>query len=519
MKVAMLVHNPVVGDARVRKEARSLKNAGYDIDLFGYGDPDDAPETIEDCKLTIARKSPAVNFYTKVLTYVRKNSGKIRKLVSRKAIKNEMMWSRFLTLSFVLLSAGYSFSKGWIDTVFWSLVLFSVAIELALGFALRTMTKLEIASVLVFAGAVFLGITFPQVLIPGLMLILLLFGALVILAFLVLRNTDIVAKFQQRIALPAAHNHIAAQLVQNVDIKKYDIIHAHDVIALMAAVRLKKRRKQLKIVWDAHELYPELNYKTENGRAFMRKVITAASGYVDFFITINESFVDYYRSEFPKLPAATVLMNAARSVSSSSIGKSPLREASGISDEQFVLLFQGGLSFDRGVEFLLDAAEDMPKHWSIIFMGNGPLVDQVREKMNELNSKRDKGHEAIACIPPAPYHELARWTAGADLGVIPYRDVGSNHRYCTPNKLWEYPNAEIPILASGMVEMSRMIEKYGTGILLPREFTVADIVQELEHTDRARLDDLVENCRQFNKEEHWEKYEKRLVNLYQEISE
>lgn len=210
-------------------------------------------------------------------------------------------------------------------------------------------------------------------------------------------------------------------------------------------------------------------------------------------------------------------MNAARIVRLEQLNNSPLHKSAGIAENQFVLLFQGRLSKDRGVKILLEAVDKIPANWSIVFMGAGPLVEEVDRMISLLKDRRPSGQATIAHIMPAPYHELAQWTAGADLGVIPYVNVGPNHLYCTPNKLWEYPNAGVPILASSMVEMSKMIEKYQTGMLLPREFTSSDIVDILEQTDRAKLDQLVEKCWNFNKEEHWEKYEKRLVSLYNEI--
>ena len=56
MKIAILVHNTIVGDARVRKEARSLSDVGYDVDLFGYGDLTNAPNNLENCNLILVKK-------------------------------------------------------------------------------------------------------------------------------------------------------------------------------------------------------------------------------------------------------------------------------------------------------------------------------------------------------------------------------------------------------------------------------------------------------------------------------
>ena len=70
---------------------------------------------------------------------------------------------------------------------------------------------------------------------------------MLIITPLIFKGTGTIVWFQQRYALPAAHNFIANQLIKQIDEKKYDIIHAHDII-LIAAVKLNGN-PNLEIVW------------------------------------------------------------------------------------------------------------------------------------------------------------------------------------------------------------------------------------------------------------------------------
>ena len=120
-----------------------------------------------------------------------------------------------------------------------------------------------------------------------------------IIALNIVKNKlKVLNRLQGRYIIPRRYNHIASQIVRSVDIKKYDVIHAHDIIGLIAAVELKKKKPQVKIVWDAHELYPELKNISSVSREFMRRVIARSSVDIDYFITINQSFIDYYREDF-----------------------------------------------------------------------------------------------------------------------------------------------------------------------------------------------------------------------------
>ena len=119
MKIAMLVHNPVVGDARVRKEAHSLASAGFVVDLFGYGDPFSAPSKLENCRLTIAKKSPAVSFYSTSTKFLKNIIGQLRKLGKRN-LKTQfpavnLVGTRFMFLAFITLVGVHLFQSSLIS--------------------------------------------------------------------------------------------------------------------------------------------------------------------------------------------------------------------------------------------------------------------------------------------------------------------------------------------------------------------------------------------------------------------
>ena len=524
MKIAILVHNTIIGDARVRKEARSLSDVGYDIDLFGYGDLTNAPNNLENCNLILVKKSPLISWYRSAKNFVGKTDEVIEKL---KVFGKELIASqdngqqtpyRYFFVYFSLLALALAhLPQSFVNAQHTFLLCLATIIGTVLAVRSGWIGKSEFYLIGFFVQASVWTLMPSANYLLAIILVVLCVHLSIIVLNIIKNRLRILNRLQERFIIPKRYNHIASQIVKSVDVKKYDVIHAHDIIGLIAAVELKKKKPQVKIVWDAHELYPELNNISSVSKEFMRRVIGRSSADIDYFITINQSFIDYYRERFHRMPSGTILMNAARKEGSSIEKNGFLRSAAGISDDQFVLLFQGGLSADRGVEILLDAAEKIPEWWSIIFMGDGLLGEGVRKKIDEFQGRRPPGREAIAMIPAAPYHDLASWTSGADLGVIPYENVGLNHLYCTPNKLWEYPNAGIPILASNMIEMGKMIEEYETGILLPTEFNSGDIVSALEAIDRRQLSKLTKNCRKFSAVENWKKYEKRLIELYKEI--
>ena len=117
-------------------------------------------------------------------------------------------------------------------------------------------------------------------------------------------------------------------------------------------------------------------------------------------------------------------------------------------------------------------------------------------------------------MPPVARDELEQWTQGASIGIIPYENDGLNHWFCSPNKLWEYPNAGVPILASCMPELRNVIQGAGIGWLLPPDHKAGDIARVISKIADEDIAEKRENCARHIERDNWRVYEKRLVECF-----
>lgn len=290
-----------------------------------------------------------------------------------------------------------------------------------------------------------------------------------------------------------------------------DIVHIHDHLALTAAARYKEAFG-CPLIWDAHEIYEDLASIEEVRAVVNSRIIRENVRYVDGFITLNQSIADFYEDKYPDLPEAVLVPNAVERVAQTSYD-GRLHESAGLRADQKILLFQGGYSPHRGIPSLLEASHHLHEDWSLVFMGWGKLEDDIREHAN-AESDRSAGRARVAMVPSAPHDELLTWTAGATLGTIPYENTGLNHLYCSPNKLWEYPAAGVPILASDMPEMKKKIEHYDIGLTVDRALdpgTIAAAVNQLSDSDLERMR---RNCAEYSVTENWQNYSIRLTDLH-----
>jgi glycosyltransferase involved in cell wall biosynthesis len=135
----------------------------------------------------------------------------------------------------------------------------------------------------------------------------------------------------------------------------------------------------------------------------------------------------------------------------------------------------------------------------------------VRRSMDQLRASRVL--QKVRFVPMAPHSELVEWTSGAAVGIIPYENIGMNHWLCSPNKIWEYPNAGVPILASRLEYLTRVITTWGIGWTISSDPTVEDIVAAVRAITDDALNDKRAACRRFIQADNYTLHEPRLLGL------
>lgn len=296
-------------------------------------------------------------------------------------------------------------------------------------------------------------------------------------------------------------NEINLFLEKEENKKNFDIIHTHDLWTILAALRIKKKFPNSKLLIDLHELYTEL----PNQRLLQKFISLTFIYYLKLYkkkiykiITINEEIKNYYTKRF-KL-SSMVINNSCEDdkidncINLDNIPTSLIKLKQ---EGHKILIYQGGLSPHRGIEEICNFfVKYPPKNWVFLVMGNGKLKSIIDDLILKTNN--------IFIIPAVSLDKLFAYTNFADLGLINYVNNCLNHNFCNPNKLWEYSRCSLPMMLSNCQSFINLNEKYQFAKIIDTN-NIAKLSEIFKNLDIKELSKMSKNSKLFYDNNNWEK--------------
>jgi len=299
------------------------------------------------------------------------------------------------------------------------------------------------------------------------------------------------------------HLGLIAQMVKS----RPDVVHAHDVNTLPTAW-LAAALTRSHLVYDAHEISTGregyASFRSLVG-CIEKRLMPRAFGMITTTDTRAKFFARAYGVTRP-----LVLQNRPRL---SAVERSQrIREELQLDQPWPIIVYQGGLQQGRGLERLVDVAAQVENAY-FVFIGGGRLETVLEDRTRSM-----KIENRVRFIPTVPLSELLHYTASADVGVQPIENTCLNHFSTDSNKLFEYIQAGLPVIASDLPEIRRVVNEHELGILVPAgdSSALAAAINELvrDPVKRTRFSD---NAKQAAEPLSWEAQEHELTILYRRI--
>jgi glycosyltransferase involved in cell wall biosynthesis len=291
-------------------------------------------------------------------------------------------------------------------------------------------------------------------------------------------------------------------------VTKTDVLYANDLDTLLPNF-LVARLKKIPLIYDSHELFcevPELlqsPFKRNIWLQIEKRIVPK----LDFCITVNQSIAKIFEQKYH------VPFHVVRNMSDSE--KPPhLKSKQELNlpiDRKIILLQGAGINMDRGAEELVQAMCFVNNAFLLI-IGGGDSWPVLKQKVVDLNL-----NAKVKLIDKIPKNDLMHYTYLADVGISIDKNTNLNYYNSLPNKIFDYLNAGVPILASRLPEVERIIKHYNVGDFIENHQpdTIAAMLNELLASDR--LQQYKANTLKAKNELSWDIEKQRLIKVVQSV--
>ncbi len=239
-----------------------------------------------------------------------------------------------------------------------------------------------------------------------------------------------------------------------------DIWHGMWAGSLPALARMRRKHGG-RTIYDSRDVFMRSRKFARLGRPG-RDVLEWAerrwARAADRVLTVNDGYAGLLEEQL-RVPRPSVVMNCWEIWTPPSPGPDLIREALGLPADTAIVLYQGILALERGIEQAMDAILEVPSA-VLVLMGFGPVRDRFADALS-----RPPYLGRVLLLPAVPPETLLTWTASADVLVMAIQPTTLNHRYTTPQKLFESLAAGVPVVASDLPGMAPIVRATGAGVV------------------------------------------------------
>lgn len=256
----------------------------------------------------------------------------------------------------------------------------------------------------------------------------------------------------------------------------YNFIYANDLPCLRPAVILKKKLGA-KVVYDSHEIYNEtINQFFPHGNLFKKPIFKFLIWFMkiagqkkerallkktDYFITVGEYLKQYFESKY-KFPNIFVLRNVPPYNKLKE--KRNLHEQLGLVPSKKIAIYQGMLNPGRALFQMVESFQYVNNDIVLCILGRGTYLKDLKKLVVNLNLT-----DRVFFMDPVDSRILISYTSSATCGICLLEPLNLSCYYAAPNKLYEYIQAGIPIVASNTPECALLLSEFQIGKLVSND--------------------------------------------------
>ena len=294
-----------------------------------------------------------------------------------------------------------------------------------------------------------------------------------------------------------------------------DLWHGMWAGSLPALGRLR-RKYGGRTIYDSRDIYLHSRAFDRMGRlrrGALQLIERHWAQAADAVVTVNDAYAEILARTL-RVARPAVVMNCPARWTPPDPPPDRIRAALGLPGTSAVVLYQGNLMTERGIEEAMDAILEIPGA-VLVLLGYGSLRESLIERAAAPPFK-----DRVVVLPPVPPGELLEWTASSDVMVMAIQPTTLNHRHTTPQKLFEALAAGVPVVASDLPGMADIVRAAGAGVLCDATSptSIAAAIRQVLEQPPAELAAMRERARRAAHETYnWDRQVKTLFDVYRRL--
>jgi len=230
---------------------------------------------------------------------------------------------------------------------------------------------------------------------------------------------------------------------------------------------LASRLTGASLVYDAHELIiPIPNERMSRREYLWYQMERFSARYANLIVAANQERAELMQRHY-NLANTPVVVRNIPSVNHGTLDRSVIMAIYPAlvrrSADEFLILYQGDISLSRGIDKFVLSLAHLPAQYRMIVVGDGPDLERLK-----AIGQAFAGEGRFDTLGAIENRLLPAIAAEADVGIVTYPFEGMNNIYCSPNKIYEYAQAGLPVVSTDQPPLRSMVVSYEIGVLVSR---------------------------------------------------
>ena len=291
---------------------------------------------------------------------------------------------------------------------------------------------------------------------------------------------------------------------------KNTILLANDLDSLLPFYMVSKI-KRLPLVFDSHEIFSEL--PSLHNRPKTKKMWKTLERFLlprmKSFYTVSYGYAKWFEKEYGVQPE--IIRNVPQLQKLNDKKNFIFFELPSIPEGYKIVLYQGALNISRGLEYTIKAMQFV-NNCVFWIAGDGPIKKDLEQLVLDLNLSNK-----VFLLGNVPPPVLKTITPLAEIGISLEEDLGISYRYALPNKVFDYFQAQVPILATYLPDIKNTVLKYKAGRVIQKH-DEKHIAEEINLMLNQGKKHYYENLKKAALDCCWENEEPKLKAIFDRIN-